>query len=183
VKYQVTVGGREVTVEIEEGARGGRARVAWEGGEATVDLHAAEGLEALAELAPEPGSRAASRVLRVRVAPIAGGGDRAHLRFLAGNRLVEARVESERDRLRSRARPGGGRSGPATLRSTLPGVIRRILLRPGDPVAEGTPVLTLEAMKMENEVRAEGTGKVRAILVREGQVVNTGEPLAEIEAG
>jgi biotin carboxyl carrier protein len=60
-------------------------------------------------------------------------------------------------------------------------VIRRILLKAGDPVEEGTPILTLEAMKMENDVRAETAGKVKTIFVQEGQVVNAGERLAEIE--
>jgi biotin carboxyl carrier protein len=68
-----------------------------------------------------------------------------------------------------------------TLSSAIPGVIRQVLHRPGDEVEAGDAVLTLEAMKMENEIRADIAGRVRAIHVAEGQVVNAGEPLAVIE--
>ena len=102
------------------------------------------------------------------------------LRLLFDNQEVEAEVKTERDRLRARIEASPHASGTTTLSSALPGVIRRILLGPGASVDRGTAILTLEAMKMENEVRAEAAGCIQTILVKEGQVVNAGEPLVEI---
>ena len=67
------------------------------------------------------------------------------------------------------------------MTSPLPGVIRQILLFPGNSITAGQPILTLEAMKMENEVRAEVDGRLTEILVQEGQIVNTGDELLEID--
>jgi biotin carboxyl carrier protein len=172
MKLHVTVAGRDVPVEIEDASRGA-ARA--EAGGATLAVSAAAGG---AEVIVEGASGRAAFV----VLPSKPGGE-GLVRLQLGGRIIEARVETERDRLRTLARPASRKDGPVTARSALPGVIRRILLRAGDPVEEGAPVLTLEAMKMENEVRAEARGRVRAILVEEGQVVNAGDPLVEIDAG
>jgi biotin carboxyl carrier protein len=106
----------------------------------------------------------------------------AHLevRFLHRGWPVAARVESEVDRLRAGAArrvPGGG---PYTVTSPLPGVVRRVLASPGEEVEARTPLLTLEAMKMENEVPAGRAGRIAEVFVAAGQVVNAGDPLARI---
>jgi len=183
MKFHVTVGGREFVVELSgspggKGPGGGtKARV---NGRAislrTLGPPASEeglGLEILVE----DGTRHLAVVLLSGGAAQQGGA----LRLLVGNRPAKAHVETDRDRLRAASHPSASRSGSTTATSSLPGVIRRILLETGDPVEEGTPILTLEAMKMENDVRAEAAGKVKTIFVKEGQVVNAGDPLAEIE--
>ena len=134
-------------------------------------------VKTLPEILAEEGRRHLTVALPSREA---AEGSRA-LRLLVGNRPARAHVETERDRLRATSRSSSSRSGSATATSSLPGVIRRILLEAGDAVEEGTPILTLEAMKMENDVRAETAGKLKSILVKEGQVVNAGDSLAEIE--
>jgi len=63
----------------------------------------------------------------------------------------------------------------------MPGTILRLLLKPGSEVDEETPVLVLEAMKMENELRAGRKGKLAEYFVREGQVVEKGAPLFRLE--
>jgi len=63
----------------------------------------------------------------------------------------------------------------------MPGKIIRILVQEGDVVAEGDVVCILEAMKMENELKAPKAGAVKALHVRAGQDVETGAVLAEIE--
>lgn len=65
----------------------------------------------------------------------------------------------------------------------MPGKIAKILVQPGADVAAGDPVLVMEAMKMENEIRSPRSGKVRTLHIKEGQAVETGVLLAEIEPG
>jgi biotin carboxyl carrier protein len=50
----------------------------------------------------------------------------------------------------------------------------------GDDVAPGTPVIVLEAMKMENEIVSERGGKVTAVNKQAGQAVETGDVLVEL---
>jgi 3-methylcrotonyl-CoA carboxylase alpha subunit len=63
----------------------------------------------------------------------------------------------------------------------MPGKIVRILVQAGAQVEKGQPLLVMEAMKMENEIRAAGAGKVSAVKVIEGQAVETGADLMLIE--
>ena len=60
---------------------------------------------------------------------------------------------------------------------SLPGKIKRILVTPGDAVDGGTPLMIMEAMKMENEIRAERPGIIRTVPVEEGKAVETGAVL------
>jgi len=64
-----------------------------------------------------------------------------------------------------------------SLKAPMPGLITRILVQPGVEVAPGTPLLVMEAMKMENELRAAGKGTVREIKVATKQPVEQGELL------
>ncbi len=70
-----------------------------------------------------------------------------------------------------------------TVSALLPGQIVRVLARPGEEVEKGSPLLILDAMKMENEVLAPISGILKEVHVRSGQVVSKGEPLAEVEPG
>jgi biotin carboxyl carrier protein len=63
----------------------------------------------------------------------------------------------------------------------MPGRVVALLVKEGDEVAAGQGILVLEAMKMENEIRAEHEGKVTKIFVQAGQAVDTGSPLFEVE--
>jgi propionyl-CoA carboxylase alpha chain len=66
------------------------------------------------------------------------------------------------------------------VKAPLPGVILSIRCQPGDRVPIGRVLLTLEAMKMENEITAPAAGVVGRILVREGQTVEQGQILIEL---
>jgi len=174
VKYHVTIGSRELEVEADESSSG-PAKVLVSGREVAVEAGGPRRDDPEKVLCSTGSERVEVTLLPSGSAP---GGD---LRLLIRGRIVLAKVESERDRLRALARRPQAREGRITARSTLPGIIRRVLVSPGDKVEEGRPLLTLEAMKMENEVRAEAAGSVRSILVKEGQVVNAGDALAEID--
>lgn len=65
--------------------------------------------------------------------------------------------------------------------SPMPGAIIKIMAQAGDSVTAGDPVLILEAMKMENEICAQKSGKIKEIFVNEGQTVPGNAPLFEME--
>ena len=75
----------------------------------------------------------------------------------------------------------GAATSEGAVMAIMPGKILRILVAEGDPVAEGDVVCLLEAMKMENELKAPMAGVVKALYVEVGQDVEMGALLAEIE--
>ncbi len=64
----------------------------------------------------------------------------------------------------------------------MPGNIVDVLVKEGDTVKAGQPLLVSEAMKMETEIQAPIAGTVKAVHVAKGDRVNPGEVLIEIEA-
>ena len=66
------------------------------------------------------------------------------------------------------------------VESPLPGVIKSISVKPGDKVQENQVIITLEAMKMENEICAECSGTILAVNVAVGQSVMEGQVLVVI---
>jgi len=71
--------------------------------------------------------------------------------------------------------------GPRPLVAPMPGLIVRVQVSIGDEVQGGASLVVMEAMKMENELRAASAGKVRAIHVAPGQTVDKGALLIELE--
>lgn len=72
-------------------------------------------------------------------------------------------------------------SGPAPLTAPMPGLVVRVNVQVGDAVSAGQPLVSIEAMKMENELRAKAAGTVKAILVSEGTAVEKDAVLVELE--
>ena len=72
------------------------------------------------------------------------------------------------------------RSGDGRVKAPIPGLITRVLVSAGQTVQAGQPLLTLEAMKMENEIRAPRAGTVSALNVDAGKTVARHDLLAEI---
>jgi biotin carboxyl carrier protein len=75
-----------------------------------------------------------------------------------------------------RSAPSGGE-----VLAPMPGLILEIMVSAGDPVSAGTPVIKMEAMKMENEIPAPADGTVKTISVSVGDNVATDDPLMLIE--
>lgn len=73
--------------------------------------------------------------------------------------------------------------GKNVLTAPLPGKILKVLISPGSKVKKGDLLLTIEAMKMENEFFASTDGIVKEVYVSPGQNVETGEKLLSIEVG
>lgn len=71
-------------------------------------------------------------------------------------------------------------ANPGTVVSPIPGLVLTILVKEGDTISEGDPVLILEAMKMESEIVSTASGTVKAILVKEGASVQEDDGLIEI---
>ncbi len=67
------------------------------------------------------------------------------------------------------------------VRAPLPGVIRKLMAKSGDEVEADEPILVLEAMKMENEIKASVAGTIAEFFVVEGDSVNTGDDLFRIK--
>jgi biotin carboxyl carrier protein len=76
---------------------------------------------------------------------------------------------------------GAQGSGPQRLLAPMPGKVVRVLVKPGDEVKARQGLVVVEAMKMENELRAARDGRVRDVSVKEGQSVDAGAVLAIIE--
>lgn len=68
-----------------------------------------------------------------------------------------------------------------TILAPLPGLITKILVREGDSIKVGQPVLIIEAMKMENEINASNPGMIINICFREGDSVNQGDVLFHLK--
>lgn len=74
------------------------------------------------------------------------------------------------------------KSVPGTVTSPLPGSIIKIMVSVGQAVKRGDTLLTMESMKMENNIKAEKDGVVKAILVQHGQSVMQGDALVDLES-
>jgi biotin carboxyl carrier protein len=88
-----------------------------------------------------------------------------------------------RGRRRPSPRGGGGAAGsagPDAIVSPMPGRIVKVLVKPGDLVEPRQGLVVVEAMKMENEVRAAGPGTVTDVRVTEGMSVEAGAVLVVV---
>ena len=77
--------------------------------------------------------------------------------------------------------PGAHASGPQRVIAPMPGKVVRVLVKAGDEVKARQGLVVVEAMKMENELRAARDGRVREVSVREGQSVDAGAVLLVVE--
>ena len=80
-----------------------------------------------------------------------------------------------------KAEGAGAGSGPQRLAAPMPGKVVRVLVKAGDLVCARQPVVVVEAMKMENELRASREGTVGEVHVREGMSVDAGALLLVIQ--
>lgn len=77
--------------------------------------------------------------------------------------------------------PSGAEGKPQRVTAPMPGKVLRVLVKAGDEVKARQGLVVIEAMKMENELRAARDGRVREMLVSEGQSVDAGTPLVIVE--
>ena len=87
------------------------------------------------------------------------------------------------DELTARAQAAAGTGaarGSGEVKAAIPGRVLRLLAAPGDAVRQGQPLVVLEAMKMENDVRAPRDGTVASVEVATGQPVGAGQVLLRL---
>jgi pyruvate carboxylase subunit B len=90
---------------------------------------------------------------------------------------LDERARAIRDITAATAKP----TGPAPVVAPMPGLVVRVNVSVGDVIAAGHGAIVMEAMKMENELRATAGGKVRAVNVEVGTPVEKGFVLVELE--
>lgn len=169
MKYFVSVNGQEHVVELSEVL--GQLRVRYDGAPLEVRYEEVDRLGQVAlYLAGAEGERAYA-------VSIEGGAAQAQV-TVAGH-LYQVALEDERERAahdaeRTRSKGGGD------LKSVMPGVVVKLLVGVGQAVEKDQPLLILEAMKMQNEIRAPVAGTVGALHVREGQAVASGAKLVSL---
>jgi biotin carboxyl carrier protein len=101
---------------------------------------------------------------------------------LDGERF-EVDVVDERTRaIQAMTGHGAAPKGPRPVRAPMPGLIVRVAVEPGDRVQAGQSMVIMEAMKMENDLKAEAAGIVATVSARPGQAVEKGATLVEFEA-
>lgn len=164
MKYFVTVGERTLIVELN----GGTLQV--DGQEVSVSLEA------------HPGSPELRLVVDDHVSTLAVEGHREGVwRLVDQGALHEVLIEDERTRhIRNLDRAAKAATGSEVIKAPMPGMVVRIPVSPGDQVAAGAALLVLEAMKMENELKAHAAGVVTAVRVTAGQAVEKGQILIEL---
>jgi pyruvate carboxylase subunit B len=93
----------------------------------------------------------------------------------------EAVALDERSRaIRDLTAEQGAHAGPMPVTAPMPGLIVRVHVKAGETVTQGQGVISMEAMKMENELRTTTSGTVKAVLVQPGQAVEKGAVLVEL---
>ena len=100
--------------------------------------------------------------------------------WLGGHRYEVEALDERTRAIRDLSGEGARAVGPAPLIAPMPGLIVRVNVQVGDSVHSGAPVVVMEAMKMENELRAQTAGVVSAVRVQPGAAVEKGAVLVEL---
>ena len=164
--------GRTRSVSIERADGPDRFRVTVDGSPALVDVQRT-GQYGLSLLFPDDTHGG----VRVSLAPGSVPGEL--LAYLDG-RTVPVVVNGRRTG-RAAADTGAGAHGEQRVTAPMPGRVVRVLVAPGDAVEARQPVIVVEAMKMENELRSPKAGVVKDVTVAAGSSVEAGRVLVVIE--
>jgi biotin carboxyl carrier protein len=117
-----------------------------------------------------------------RSVPVLAEGQGSEWTVTLAGRRIPVSVRSWRERVLAEAETAArAHAGPVDVRATLPGLIVAVAVAAGDEVSDGAALLTIEAMKMQNEVRAPRAGRVIDVAVTPGQTVATGAALLRLE--
>ena len=166
MKYVVNVGGEEFEVTVD----GSTARL--------------DGADAETHVADVDGTPVRIITLGNRVYRVV-----ARRRSAAGQYTIDVggfrfEVEALDERTRAIRHLAGGTArstGPSALTAPMPGLVVRVLVGRGDRVQPGQGLVVIEAMKMENELRASGAAIVREVRVAAGTAVEKGALLVEFD--
>jgi acetyl/propionyl-CoA carboxylase alpha subunit len=166
MRYHVTLAGRTVEVELApDGVRvDGRAVAA--------DLEAVPDGPVRSLLLDGASHRVVARSLE-------------HGRWdlqLRGRRFGVEVLDERTRQIRAMIGSAGAASGPKPVRAPMPGLVVRVEVAVGDLVQPGQGLVIVEAMKMENELRAETAGRVTAVRIAAGEAVERDQVLIDLAA-
>lgn len=171
MRYAITLDGEELLVDVERTADGRytAAVVGPSGPESSHTFSVEEGW----------GERAFTLVCGQKSLELVLGRGEDGLDVYASGERFSAKIEP------ARARSAAPRAKPQTeigaVVAPMPGKVVKVLVRPGEPVEPGAPLVVVEAMKMENELFAKAAGRVRNVLVAPGDAVERGAVLMTID--
>jgi biotin carboxyl carrier protein len=169
--FEIELNGRGRTVSIERAAHG-RYRVTVDGAAAIVDAQRS-GESGVSLLFPDRAHQGVS----VQLVPGAAPGEM--LAYLGG-RNIAVSVNGRRTG-RGAGDSAGAAHGEQKVLAPMPGRVVRVLVAPGDEVERRQPLVVVEAMKMENELRSPKAGRVKDVAVTPGTSVEAGRVLVVIE--
>lgn len=165
MKYIVDVNGERIAVELD----GAQASI--EGQAMEVGLTAIDGT-------PVRLIRVGERVHRVIARR--GSSRGAWVLDIDGVRVETDALDERMRTIRDLTAAATVSSGPAPLRAPMPGLVVRVQVAVGDTVTAGQGLVVVEAMKMENELRATASGIVTAVHATVGTAVEKGAMLVEL---
>jgi biotin carboxyl carrier protein len=163
--YEVTVAGKSYRVELEREGAAWKCRL--DGRELPLDVACAQ--DGVLSLLMNGKSYEVKQ-------EITG----AETNVVVGHERFSVALSDPRS-LRARRRAGGAEQGVKKIVAPMPGKIVRLLAEEGNTVLSGQSVIVIEAMKMQNELKAPKNGVLKKIHVREGAAVEAGQALAEVE--
>jgi biotin carboxyl carrier protein len=180
VKFEVEAGGRRHTIEVQRSGTGWNVTV---GGRARSASLVQAGsrwslLVAGGEGGPSDSGGALGRPASSYEIALQSSGRGEHVVCVDG-RTVSVSVLDPRNRV-ARSRGSSEATGPSSVISPMPGRVVKLLVAPGEKVAARQGVAVVEAMKMENELRAPRAGTVTEVCVREGASVEANTVLVMI---
>lgn len=168
MKLQAEIGDESLEVELER--EGAKVRADVDGRK--YELETSE---------PEPGIflfKHEGRIYEASVTPAVAAGGETHVRI--GTHEFNLRLIDPK-RLRGSGAETDHADGPAEIKTAMPGKVVRVLISVGDEVEKGDGVIVVEAMKMQNELKAPKSGVVKEVRAQEGATVTAGDILATIE--
>ena len=165
LKYIVDVNGQNVTVELGPGG------IEVDGEPVTAHLEEVEGT-------PVYLLTIAGALHRLAIVRREGRGQYSILSD--DNRFDVEALDERRRAIRDMTGKSAAASGPAPLIAPMPGLVVRVNVRPGEEVQPGQSLVVMEAMKMENELRATAAGRVGSVRVQPGVAVEKGAVLIEL---
>jgi biotin carboxyl carrier protein len=166
MKYEILIDGESHQVELERASNGYECSVDGEPFTLDVVMTARDVLSILHEGRQYEAKREYSLMGETHV--------------IVGSERFTAEVRDPRS-LRSRRAAAGAEAGPAKIFAPMPGKIVRVIVAEGDEVEAGQPLVVVEAMKMQNEIKATKNGKITKIAVKEATAVNAGDLLVIVE--
>jgi pyruvate carboxylase subunit B len=165
MKYIVTVNGERISVE----RTGDRIRI----GDTVLRAHLTD-----VEGTPVRLLTVGDKVHRVVLQRGASRGQ--YSLWIDGYRYDVEALDERARAIRDLSVDGARAAGPAPVVAPMPGLIVRVNVQVGESVRAGTPVVVIEAMKMENELRAQASGVVSAVRAQPGATVERGAVLVEL---